>query len=117
MANATEILRAAEEYGQRYYDEDHPDYTDDGYENVWDVLVAERKDIEIPGLGTLALVENGEELDTFGDKRRYLIFLVEDQTFKIEGWEDSWGGESGWDGPLYEVEAKQVTTTVWEKKA
>lgn len=119
---AKEIQSALDDYQQRFWDEDHPDYdedkSDDGINSVWDAFTydADFKSFELPGLGVMENVESGTELTRFDEKSLFVVVKIGDQFFKMEGWSDSWSGETGWDGPFYEVVQKQVVTTVWEKK-
>ena len=119
---ASEVNQALEEYQQRFWDEDHPDYDeekdDEGINNVWSEFTydSDLSSVDIPGVGVMEKVKVGTELTTWNEKVLYVIVKIGDQFFKMEGWSDSWSGEEGWEGPLYEVVQKEVVTTVWEKK-
>ena len=124
MFTVEEVEKALADYQQRFWDEEHPDYDedldDDGVQDIWGYFTYDtndRKPIAVPGLGDLEYVASGTELDQFGEKVEYVIVRIGDQTFRMNGWTDSWGGDSGWDGPFYEVVEKEVVTKVWEKKA
>lgn len=69
-----------------------------------------RKDgLELPNIGTLNLVESfGGEGQ--GDQY-WLIFSLGDQLFKLDGWYASFDG--GYYERILEVEAKEVTKTVY----
>jgi hypothetical protein len=120
---AKEVQSAIETYDSRFWDTGHPNYDeeleDDGVQNVWDYFIYDennRKPVSVPGLGNVEYVDNGTELGQFSDKNTFVIVKVGDQFFKMEGWYDSWGGESGWEGPFYEVKQVEKTVTVWEKQ-
>ena len=119
---AKELEAALEDYQQRFLDEDHPDYdeekADEGIHNVWSEFTYDDtfSSFDLPGVGVIEKVTNGTELTTWDEKVLYVIVKIGDQFFKMEGWSDSWSGEEGWEGPLYEVVQKEVVTTVWEKK-
>jgi hypothetical protein len=121
MPTAREVNRLINEYQSRFWDEDHPDYNedleDDGIRNLWDYFLYDTKPapVDIPGLGSVEYVTDGRELTTSDEKTRFVIVRVGDQHFRMDGWEDSWGGDSGWDGPFVEVVQREVTKTVWEK--
>jgi len=67
----------------------------------------------LPGVGTVEVVADDDDHDD--GHALYVIFKYKDHYFRYQGWDDSWSGDGGWEGPLEEVEPKQVTTTVWSK--
>jgi hypothetical protein len=67
----------------------------------------------LPGAGPVEVVADDDDHDD--GHALYVIFKYKDHYFRYQGWDDSWSGDGGWEGPLEEVEPKQVTTTVWSK--
>lgn len=66
-------------------------------------------DYELPGVGTLTVIDDYDDYDD--GHALYVVFSIEGSTFQYTGWDDSWGGDGGWEGPLEKVETDQITIT------
>jgi len=94
---------------------DHFYYGSDvqNFDGSWDW--ENRDPITLPEFGPVEYVLHEEYLDAFGDKIIRVIVKVDGHNIACEGWYNSWDGDGAFEGPVYEVVPKQVTTTVWEK--
>lgn len=81
-------------------------------DEFWEVLANRSwsnptKPVKLPGIGDILLVEagNNSNLDSYGydsGGEAWIIFSVDGQTFRKNGWASSYGGAE-YDGALFEV--------------
>ena len=86
------------------WDKMYTGYIGDGYKEV-----PKPFDYELPGVGTVRVIDDYDSHDD--GHTLYVVFEWNGHTFQYEGWDDSWGGDGGWEGPLREVIPYQFTTT------
>ena len=130
MTTANDINKALEDYSQRFWDDEHPDYDPDSEDHqFWSWLYYgdrfvyvpdgesydEKMDsFDIPGLGTIKVVDRFDDYDD--GHAIYVVFTVNDETetYMMSGWDSSWSGDGGWEGPVQRVTGHQVTKTEWK---
>lgn len=94
-------------YGEYEY-EDGDDYEYTEYPNP-------PFELELPFVGTIKVVDRCDDHDD--GHALYVVFEWNGELFQYQGWDNSWSGDGGFDGPLRQVKAKQITTTIYERVA
>lgn len=67
---------------------------------------------ELPVVGEIRVVDRYDDHED--GHALYVVFEYEGALFQYQGWNDSWGGDGGFEGPLNEVAVKQVVRTEYE---
>lgn len=104
-------LPTSEELFEGIYNQEREYETDDEEGYAYDTYPAPPFDHDWPGVGTIRVIDTYDDHDD--GHALYVVFVYEGRTFRMRGWNDSWSGEGGFEGPLEEVEGKVVSKTEW----